>query len=83
MVRQLRTVFGPPRVYEVTLPLAMGTEPLDVRVGVSTVLLRDEIWPNFRAALLLSLTAILIATLSAARGFLSRLASTGKYCEKC
>jgi signal transduction histidine kinase len=66
MVRQLRTVFGPPRVYEVTLPLTMGTEPLDVRVGVSTVLLRDEIWPNFRAALLLSLTAILIATLSAA-----------------
>jgi signal transduction histidine kinase len=66
MVRQLRTVFGPPRVYEVTLPLAIGTEPLDVRVGVSTVLLRGEIWPNLRAALLLSLTAIIIATLSAA-----------------
>jgi len=67
MVRQLRTVFGPPRVYEVTLPIAIGPRPLgDVRVGVSTVLLRDEIWPNLRAALLLSLMAIVIATLSAA-----------------
>jgi signal transduction histidine kinase/HAMP domain-containing protein len=67
VVRQLRTVFGPPRVYEVTLPLAIGPKPLgDVRVGVSTVLLRDEIWPNLRAALLLSLVAIVFATLSAA-----------------
>ncbi len=40
MLRQLRAVYGPPRVYEVTLPLALGAEPLgDVRVGVSTVLL--------------------------------------------
>jgi signal transduction histidine kinase len=67
IVRQLRNVFGRPRIYEVTLPLAIGPKPLgDVRVGVSTVLLRGEIWPNLRAALLLSLTAIIIATLSAA-----------------
>jgi signal transduction histidine kinase/competence protein ComGC len=67
MVRQLRTVFGPPRVYEVTLPLAIGPNlSADVRVGVSTVLLRDEIWPNLRAALQLSLVVIVFATLSAA-----------------
>ena len=67
MVRQLRTVFGPPRVFEVTLPIAIGPRPLgEVRVGVSTVLLREEIWPNLRAALLLSFMAIVIATLSAA-----------------
>jgi signal transduction histidine kinase len=67
IVRQLRNVFGPPRVYEVILPLAIGPQlPTDVRVGVSTVLLRDEIWPNLRSALLLSLTVIIIATLSAA-----------------
>ena len=66
-MRQLRTVFGPPRIYEVTLPLAIGAKPLgDVRVGVSTVLLRGEIWPNLRAALLLSLVVIVFATLSAA-----------------
>jgi signal transduction histidine kinase/HAMP domain-containing protein len=67
MDRQLRTVFGPPRIYEVTLPLAIGAKPLgDVRVGVSTVLLRGEIWPNLRAGLLLSLVVIVLATLSAA-----------------
>ena len=66
MLRQLRAVYGPPQVYEVTLPLALGAQPLgDVRVGVSTVLLRGEISPNLRAALLLSLTAIVFATLSA------------------
>src|SRR5271157_1219354 len=66
MVRQLRAVFGPPQDYEVILPLALGAQPLgDVRVGVSTVLLRGEISPNLRAALLLSLMAIVFATLSA------------------
>src|ERR1019366_6197468 len=66
-LRQLRSVFGPPRVYEIILPLAIGPTPLgDVRVGVSTVLLRDQITPNLRAALLLSLVAIVFATLSAA-----------------
>jgi signal transduction histidine kinase len=65
-VRQLQAVFGPPRVYEVILPLAIGPKPLgDVRVGVSTVLLREEIWPNLRAALLLSLLVIVFATISA------------------
>ena len=78
MVRQLRAVYGPPRVYEVTLPLAIGAEPLDVRVGVSTVLLRDEISPNLRAALLLSLVAIVFATLSAAVVSYRDAAAAGK-----
>jgi signal transduction histidine kinase len=66
MLRQLRAVYGPPKVYEVILPLALGAQPLgDVRVGVSTVLLRGEISPNLHAALLLALTAIVFATLSA------------------
>jgi signal transduction histidine kinase len=66
MLRQLRTVFGPPQVYEVIFPLAIGPKALgDVRVGVSTVLLREEISPNLRRALLLSLMTIIFATLSA------------------
>jgi signal transduction histidine kinase len=66
MWRQLRTVYGPPRDYEVALPLALGTQPFgDVRVGVSTVLLRHEIDQNLHPALLLSLVAIVLATLSA------------------
>ena len=66
MVRQLRIVYGPPQEYEVILPLAMEGKPLgDVRVGVSTVLLRDEISPNLHSALMLSLAVIVFATLSA------------------
>jgi signal transduction histidine kinase len=65
-IQQLRVVYGPPRVYEVVLPLAIGDRPLGaVRVGVSTVLLRNQVTADLRAALLLSLAAIVFATLSA------------------
>ena len=67
MLGQLRAVYGPPRDYEVLLPLSLGDEPLgDVRVGLSTVLLRDEISPNLDWAVTLSLIVIVFATLSAA-----------------
>ncbi len=73
MYRQLREIFGAPQIYEVTLPLAMGQRPLgDVRVGVSTILLGKEIGSDLRKALLLSLMAIVFATLSA--GVVSYLA---------
>jgi len=63
---QLRVIYGPPRVYELVLPLDIGGQPLgDVRVGVSTLFLRNQITPDLRAALTLSAVAILLATLSA------------------
>jgi signal transduction histidine kinase/HAMP domain-containing protein len=66
LLRQLRVIYGPARVYEVVLPLEMAGKPLgDVRVGVSTLFLRNQITPDLRAALTLSLLAILLATLSA------------------
>ncbi|MFB3921673.1 MAG: ATP-binding protein [Terriglobia bacterium] len=66
LLDQLRVVYGPSRVYEVQLPLAMGGKPLgDVRVGVSTLFLRNQITPELRRALILSALAILFATLSA------------------
>jgi signal transduction histidine kinase len=66
LIRQLGVIYGPPRVYEIILPLAIGDRPLgDVRVGVSTILLRAQVTPELRAALMLSLGAILFATLSA------------------
>ncbi len=66
LVEQLRVVYGPSRVYEVLLPLALGGKPLgDVRVGVSTLFLRNQITPELSAALTLSVLAILFATLSA------------------
>lgn len=62
---QLRVIYGPPRVYETVLPMEIGGRALgDVRVGVSTLFLRNQITPELRAALGLSGLAILLATLS-------------------
>jgi len=63
---QLRAIYGPARFYETVLPLEIAEKPLgDVRVGVSTLFLRNQITPELRAALLLSGLAILFATLTA------------------
>ena len=49
-----------------TLPLELGRRPLgDVRVGVSTLFVRNQLTPELRGALLLSLAAIVLATLFA------------------
>lgn len=61
----LRVIYGPPRVYEIVLPVEMGGIPLDVRVGVSTTFLRNQITPELKIALMLSGLAIFFATLSA------------------
>ncbi len=66
LVAQLRVIYGPPRVYELVLPLDMGGQPMgDVRVGVSTLFLRNQLTPELRSALALSGLAILLATVSA------------------
>jgi signal transduction histidine kinase/HAMP domain-containing protein len=67
LLRQLRVVYGPPRIYEVALALDLGDKPLgDVRVGVSTLFLRNQITPQLSSALALSALAIVLATASAA-----------------
>jgi signal transduction histidine kinase/HAMP domain-containing protein len=64
--RQLEVIYGRPRIYELRLPLDLGGSPLgDIRVGVSTLFLRNQITPELKRALALSLFAILLATLSA------------------
>ncbi|HET7212038.1 MAG TPA: ATP-binding protein [Terriglobia bacterium] len=63
---QLSVVYGPQRVYEVDLPVKMGDHPLgDVRVGVSTLFVADQLTPELRRALLLATLALVLATLSA------------------
>jgi signal transduction histidine kinase/HAMP domain-containing protein len=67
LLKQLHVIYGPPKVYEVVLPLEIGDKPLgDVRVGVSTLFLGNQITPDLHAALTLSLAIILFTTLSAA-----------------
>lgn len=72
--RQLRIIYGRPRVYEIVLPLRLVGQPasgamsthLEVRVGVSTVLLGDYVKPELWGALRGSLLAIALATVLAA-----------------
>ncbi|HEY6293996.1 MAG TPA: histidine kinase dimerization/phospho-acceptor domain-containing protein, partial [Terriglobia bacterium] len=64
LYRQLRTIYGPPRVYEVVYHLKYGPEPMDVRVGVSTALL-GRVRPEIQAAFRGTLIAVLLSTLTA------------------
>jgi len=65
--RQLRMIYNPPAVYEVRMPLLLnGTVFGDIRVGVSTVFLRNELTPQLKRAVKLSGLAILCSLLLAA-----------------
>lgn len=64
---QLRMLYRPPSVYEVRMPLLLnGAAFGSVRVGVSTVLLKNELTPRLRHALILSGIAILMSLILAA-----------------
>jgi signal transduction histidine kinase len=71
--RKLRLVYNPPNIYDVRLPLKMNGQPFgSVRVGVSTVMVRNQLTPRLRHAAILSMIAILVSLILAAG--LSRLA---------
>ena len=73
MLRLLQVVFGPPRVYNLTLPLERGSEPFaTVRVGVRTTFLRFVVEPWLIAALTYTGVAIVCSLIFAA--FLANLA---------
>ena len=70
---QIRAVYGPARVYEVTLPVQRQGAPFgEIRVGLSTLFLKQELVPQLNRALLLSGVAVLFSLVIAA--FLSNLA---------
>jgi PAS domain S-box-containing protein len=61
--QQLRTLYGPPQVYEYTLPFNLGPGPFgDVRIGLSSALIRDEISPALESAGYYALGAVLLST---------------------
>jgi PAS domain S-box-containing protein len=65
--RQLQMIYSPPAVYEVRMPLLLnGTVFGDIRMGVSTVFLRNELTPQLMRAAELSGVAILCSLLLAA-----------------
>jgi signal transduction histidine kinase len=73
LLQLLKVVFGPPRVYNLTLPLERGSETFaTVRVGVRTTFLRFVVEPWLFAALMYTGIAILCSLIFAA--FLGNLA---------
>ena len=71
--QKLRMVYDPPTVYEVRIPLLLNRQVFgSIRVGVSTVFLRNELTPRLQRALVLSGIAILCSLILAA--VLSRIA---------
>src|SRR5271154_2198060 len=73
LLRQLEVVFGPPRVYNVTLPVERDFEPFaTIRVGVRTTFLRFVVEPWLIAALTYTGIAIVCSLIVAA--FLANLA---------
>jgi len=65
--QQLRALYGPPQVYEYSFPFNLGPGPFgDIRIGLSSVLIRDEISPSLRSAGLYALASVLLSTLLAA-----------------
>jgi len=64
---QIEVLYGPPQVYEIKLPFNLGNQPFgDVRVALSTGLLRKEISPRLKDAGWFALGAIFLSTLAAA-----------------
>src|SRR5215470_8273383 len=65
--KQLRIVYSPAAVYEVRLPLQLsGTAFGTVRIGVSTVFLKNEVSPRLRHALVYSSIALVLSLFLAA-----------------
>jgi PAS domain S-box-containing protein len=67
--RQIKLIYGPAQTYDVRLPLvhnATGKPFGEVRVGVSTVLLKNQLQPQIQRALLLSGFAIILSLILSA-----------------
>jgi len=63
---QLRALYGPPQTYEFSLPFNLGTSPFgEVRIGLSSVLIRDEVSPGLKSAGIWAACAVLLSTLLA------------------
>jgi signal transduction histidine kinase len=64
---QLRLVYRPAAVYDVSYPLQLNGEPFGtIRIGVSTVFLRNELTPRLMHALYFSIASIFASLLLAA-----------------
>ncbi len=65
LLRQLQTIYGRPRLYEVDFGVKFGEEPMNIRVGVSTILLGNLLKPELNRAFEGLLAAVVLSTLTA------------------
>lgn len=65
--RQLKMLYGPGTVYDVSIPLVLDEQPFgSVHVGVSTVFLKNELTPRLQQAGFFAVISILCSLLLAA-----------------
>jgi signal transduction histidine kinase len=65
--QQLRLVYSPASVYDVRIPLTLDGAPFgSIRVGVSTVFLKNELTPPLQHAVIFSSAAIFLSLMLAA-----------------
>ena len=65
--QQLEVVFGKPGVYELRIPLERDQQPFGaIRVGISTVFLKNSLEPQLTSAVAFSLLAIVVSLILAA-----------------
>lgn len=65
LYRQLEILYGSPQIYEVDLPVTYGPEKMEVRIGVSSFLLKNTLGREIKKALSTSLIVVLLSTLTA------------------
>jgi signal transduction histidine kinase len=64
--QQLRTLYGPPQVFEDSLPFNLGPGPFgDIRIGLSSALIRNEITSLLISAGWYALGSVLLSTMLA------------------
>jgi PAS domain S-box-containing protein len=66
--RQLQIIYGPPKVYDLYVPIKRGNDERfgNIRVGISTVFLKSELEPQLNRTLEYSAVAVLLSLLLAA-----------------
>ncbi len=66
-LQQLKVVYGKPKVYDVRMPIQREGQPFgEIRVGISTVFLKDQVQPQLSRAIGFSIIAILVSLALAA-----------------
>ena len=65
--QQLKLIYNSPTIYDVRVPLELNGAPFgSIRVGVSTVFLKNELTPRLQHAVIFSAAAILLSLVLAA-----------------